>query len=59
MTNKKITLKLENTGEVIPVRITSEFVDEQGNTRYRGVYNNTSMSRIFEFYPVAIVAEHN
>jgi hypothetical protein len=59
MTNKKITLKLENTGEIIPVRITSEFVDEQGNTRYRGVYNNTGMSRIFEFYPAAIVAEHN
>ena len=59
MTNKQITLKLENTGEVIPVKITSEFVDEHGNTRYRGVYNNTSMSRIFEFYPAAIVAEHN
>ena len=59
MTNKEITLKLENTGEVIPVRITSEFVDKQGNTRYRGVYQNIGMSRIFEFYPAAIVAQHN
>lgn len=58
MTNKQITLKLENTGEVIPVKITSEFVDEHGNKRYRGVYNNTGMSRIFEFYPAAIVGSN-
>ena len=59
MTNKQITLKFENTGEIIPVKITSEFTDEDGNTRYRGVYNNTNMSRIFEFYPNAIIAEYN
>lgn len=59
MTNKQITLKFENTGEIIPVKITSKFTDEYGNTRYRGVYNNTGMSRIFEFYPNAIVTEHN
>ena len=56
MTNKQITLKLENTGEIIPVTITSEFIDDHGNTRYRGVYQNPNMSRIFEFYPAAIVA---
>jgi hypothetical protein len=58
MTNKQITLKLENTGEVIPVTIVSEFIDETGNTRYRGVYQNPNMSRIFEFYPAAIVANN-
>lgn len=59
MTNKQITLKFENTGEIIPVKITSEFTDENGNTRYRGVYNSSNMSRIFEFYPNAIITEHN
>lgn len=58
MTNKQITLKLENTGEIIPVRITSEFKDNNGNIRYRGIYQKTGLSRIFEFYPAAIV-EHN
>ena len=57
MTNKQITLKFENTGEIIPVKITSEFIDGQGNTRYRGVYNSENMSRIFEFYPNAIIAD--
>lgn len=59
MTNKQITLKFENTGETIPVKITSEFTDKDGNTRYRGVYNSSNMSRIFEFYPDAIITTNN
>lgn len=59
MTNKQITLKFENTGEIIPVKITSEFTDNDGNTRYRGVYNSSNMSRIFEFYPEAIITTNN
>ena len=49
MTNKQITLKLENTGEIIPVRITSEFKDNGGNIRYRGIYQKTGLSRILNF----------